>query len=136
MAKPLDDLRRLVAQGAGLVINQQQYTDTDLTALRAVVQASKGTLLFSSTHVRAVQEAGRDAKAFRDLCRQAREGKVLTIDVSDPGQYPSADLLRLVALAKEWGSQLYLLNAHRRDPSDLSRIAAEGERWVTFDLWH
>ena len=134
MAKPMDDLRRLVAKGAGLVIDQQQYTEQDLIALGAVVKACKGTLLFLYAHARAVAEAGRSAKAFGDLCRHATEGKVLTIDVSDPRQYPQADLLVLATLAKEWGSRLYLLNAHTRDTRELGRIAEEGEKYVTFDL--
>ena len=86
MAKPMDDLRHLVAKGAGLVIDQQQYTEHDLTALGAVVKACKGTLLYLYAHARAVEEAGRSTKTFSDLCHHAKEGKVLTIDVSDPRQ--------------------------------------------------
>jgi hypothetical protein len=134
MAKSMDDLCCLAAKGAGLVIDQQQYTEQDLTTLGAVVEACKGTLLFLYTHARAVIEAQSNAKTFPELCHRAQEGKVLTIDISDPRHYPQADLLVLTALVKEWGSRLYLLNAHTRDTIELGRIAEKGGKFVTLDL--
>src|SRR5215831_20365225 len=133
MAISLDDLCGLAAKGAVLVINQQHYTEQDLMALGAVVQAYKGTLLFLSTHERAVAEAQSSAK-FSELYHRAQEGKVLTIDIDDLRRYPQADLLVLTALAKEWGSRLYLLNAHTRDTRELARIAEKAGKFVTFDL--
>jgi len=81
VAKPMDDLRHLVAKGAGLVIDQQQYTEHDLTALGAVVKACKGTLLYLYAHARAVEEAGRSTKTFSDLCHHAKEGKYRLVEL-------------------------------------------------------
>ena len=134
MATPLDALCNLAATGAGLVIDQQQYTEQDLRALRGVVQASQSTLLFLATHARAVTEAPRRAQPFSDLCHRAQQGKALTLDLGAPWCYPQADLLVLTALAREWGGRLYLLNAHTRDSRDLGRIAAKGRKLLTFDL--